>query len=298
VRPVLITGATGTLGQAFARLCGERGLAAQLTARADLDIADPAAVDAALERHQPWLVVNAAGYVRVDDAESDEERCHRDNAIGPHVLARACARDRVALVAVSSDLVFDGRKDAPYDEADRPAPLGVYGRTKHEAEQRVLDAHPAALVVRTSAFFGPWDPHNFVAHVRRELSAGRAFRAADDLTVSPTYVPDLVHACLDLAIDGEAGLWHLANTGTVTWPSSRGGSRSAHRTPSSGSCRSPPRGSGCARRVRGSRRSARRAAHTCRRSTMRSLAITRRSDEHPRHRRRRFRRQSLRARGR
>jgi dTDP-4-dehydrorhamnose reductase len=120
-------------------------------------------------------------------------------------------------VSFSSDLVFDGQKGELYEEHDEPRPLGVYGQTKHEAERRVLDAYPAALVVRTSAFFGPWDEHNFVAQSLRELAAGRTVRAAADTTVSPTYVPDLVHACLDLAIDGEAGVWHLANVGATTW---------------------------------------------------------------------------------
>lgn len=121
------------------------------------------------------------------------------------------------LTTFSSDLVFDGAQDRPYVESDEPAPLGVYGLSKAEAEQRVLDKHAGALVVRTSAFFGPWDKHNFVTLALGALERGEAFRAASDLTVSPTYVPDLVHACLDLAIDGEAGIWHLANVGSVTW---------------------------------------------------------------------------------
>lgn len=174
-------------------------------------------MSAALDRHEPWLVVNTAGYVRVDDAEQDHERCLRENAIGPATLARACARHEVSLISFSSDLVFDGRKQAPYDEHDTPSPLGVYGRSKLEAEERVLDAHPESLVVRTSAFFGPWDEHNFVTQTLRTLAEGREVRAADDTIVSPTYVPDLVHACLDLAIDGEQGLWHLANQSTTTW---------------------------------------------------------------------------------
>lgn len=217
MRPILITGASGTLGRAFTRICGDRGLAARRTSRTELDIASEDSVAAALDIHAPWLVVNAAGYVRVDDAERDRERCRRENAVGPTTLARACERAGVALVAFSSDLVFDGRKREPYEEHDQPRPLGVYGRSKYEAEQRVLDAHPAALVVRTSAFFGPWDEHNFVAQCLRELALGRTVRAAADTTVSPTYVPDLVHACLDLAIDGEAGVWHLANVGATTW---------------------------------------------------------------------------------
>lgn len=217
VQPLLVTGATGTLGRAFARLCERRGLACQVLARAELDIADPSSVARAIDRVRPWAVVNTAGYVRVDDAEHDVERCFRENTIGPHVLARECARHGLALVSFSSDLVFDGARRAPYDEDHPTAPLNVYGRSKAEAETRVLDAHPGAMVVRTSSFFGPWDEHNFVTIALRALRAGRAFAAADDLVVSPTYVPDLVNACLDLLIDGESGLWHLTNGDAVSW---------------------------------------------------------------------------------
>jgi dTDP-4-dehydrorhamnose reductase len=162
-------------------------------------------------------VINTAGYVRVDQAETDVERCMRENAIGPAILAAACARHAIHLTTFSSDLVFDGRQDQPYVESSAVAPLNVYGRSKMEAEQRVLDKHPGALVVRTSAFFGPWDKHNFVTLALQALERGDSFTAASDMTVSPTYVPDLVHACLDLAIDGEAGVWHLANVGGVSW---------------------------------------------------------------------------------
>jgi dTDP-4-dehydrorhamnose reductase len=120
-------------------------------------------------------------------------------------------------VAFSSDLVFDGARRAPYVESDRVAPLGVYGRTKAECEGRVLDVHPSALVVRTAAFFGPWDDWNFLTRTLASLAIGVPVDAADDLIVSPTYVPDLVHATLDLLIDGERGIWHLANAGEITW---------------------------------------------------------------------------------
>ena len=222
-RPVVITGATGTLGRAFARLCNVRGLSYHLLARPEMDIADAGSVEAAFARYRPWAVVNAAGYVRVDDAEREPDACHRDNAAGPAVLATACARHGVALLTFSSDLVFDGDKASPYVESDPVAPLSVYGRTKAEAEERVLHILPSALVVRTSAFFGPWDAHNFVTVTLKSLaSAPRlagapAVVAADDIVVSPTYVPDLVQACLDLLIDGECGLWHLANAGAITW---------------------------------------------------------------------------------
>ena len=216
-RVLAITGATGTLGRAFARVCAARGIAHRLLARGEMDIADAASVRAALDGVRPWAVVNAAGYVRVDEAEVEPGRCMRENADGPALLATECAARGLPLLTVSSDLVFDGSKGTPYVESDPVSAINVYGRSKAQAEARVLDAHAAALVVRTSAFFGPWDAHNFVTVALRELAAGNAFAAADDATVSPTYVPDLANACLDLLIDGEVGIWHLATPGAVTW---------------------------------------------------------------------------------
>ena len=215
--PILILGASGTLGRAFARICQKRNLHYKLLSRHDMDIANAESVERALARHRPWAVINTAGYVRVDEAENDVERCMHENAIGAAILAAACARHGIHLTTFSSDLVFDGNRDTPYLESSSVAPLNAYGRSKAEAEQRVLDAHPGTLVVRTAAFFGPWDKHNFVTLALQALERGDAFTAAGDLTVSPTYVPDLVHVCLDLAVDGEAGIWHLANAGGVTW---------------------------------------------------------------------------------
>ena len=207
----------GTLGRAFARICEQRGLEHVLLSRSDLDIADADSVDAALAKYEPWAVVNAAGYVRVDDAEYEVDLCYRENALGPQNLASFCARDRVALITFSTDLVFDGERGEPYVESNTPAPLNVYGRSKAEAECRVLERHPAALVVRTSAFFGPWDEYNYVTLVLRALRAGKPFLAATDLVVSPTYVPDLVNTVLDLLVDGASGIWHLTNNDAVTW---------------------------------------------------------------------------------
>jgi dTDP-4-dehydrorhamnose reductase len=216
-QPILITGATGTLGRAFARICERRNLAYHVLTRQEMDIADPASVEAAIVRFKPWAIINAGGYVRVDDAEGDIQRCMRENAHGPTVLALAAIRHALRFMTFSSDLVFDGTQDRPYIESDKVAPLGVYGRSKADAERRVLDSDPQALVIRTSAFFGPWDEHNFVTQALAALDAGRPFAAASDQVVSPTYVPDLVNACLDLLIDRECGLWHLTNGAALSW---------------------------------------------------------------------------------
>jgi dTDP-4-dehydrorhamnose reductase len=217
VQPILITGATGTLGSAFARMCEQRNLAYHVLTRQEMDIADPASVEAAIVRFRPWAIINAGGYVRVDDAEHEAERCMRENTHGPTVLALACIRHALRFVTFSSDLVFDGAKGAPYLESDPAAPLNVYGRSKAEAERSVLDADPQALVIRSSAFFGPWDAHNFVTRSLNAVDAGQPFAAASDEVVTPTYVPDLVNATLDLLIDRERGIWHLSNGEPVSW---------------------------------------------------------------------------------
>lgn len=216
-QPVLIAGGGGTLAEAVARLCVVRGLPYVRLPRLDLDIADPGSAAAALERYRPWAVVNAAGLARVDEAEVRSERSRRENVHGAVVLAQACAAAGLPLLGFSSHLVFDGAKAEPYRERDEARPLSVYGRTKLEAERAVLAAHPDALVVRSGALFGPWDDRNDATRAIRAVASGRFFSAACDVTVSPTYLPDLVNVALDLLMDGECGVWHLANTGAVTW---------------------------------------------------------------------------------
>ncbi|MDX9999078.1 MAG: family 1 glycosylhydrolase [Phenylobacterium sp.] len=216
-RPLLITGATGTLGKAIARACEWRGIDYVLTSRAQLDLSREEAIATAMTTYQPWAVINAAGWVRVDEAETECDGCMEANTAGALRLAWACEAEGVPFVGFSSDLVFDGRIGRPYLESDAPSPLNVYGRSKAEAESAILADCGRALMIRTAAFFSPYDPHNFAAHLLRTLRRGETFTAADDLVVSPTHVPDLVETTLDLAIDGAVGLWHLANEGAVSW---------------------------------------------------------------------------------
>ena len=216
-RTVLITGATGTLGQVFARLCHRRGLAHVLTDRSALDITDPQSIDHALDRFRPWAVINTAGFVQVPEAEHRPEDCFRINTTGPELLSGACQSRGIPFVTFSSDLVFDGQLGRSYVEDDPTSPAGVYGRSKAEAEERVLARHETALIIRTSAFFGPWDRYNFLRGTLDRLARGEDVAASDRTIVSPTYVPDLVHATLDLLLDGERGIWHLANEGSISW---------------------------------------------------------------------------------
>lgn len=215
--PLLIIGKRGTLGKAFGKICDQRALHYHLLSRDECDLADIESIRNVIRKYKPWGIVNAAGYVRVDDAEHEEEQCLRDNHFGPLNLARVCRESGVAMATFSSDLVFDGKKKQPYIETDPVNPLNVYGKSKALSEKEVLKVFEQALMIRTSAFFGPWDSFNFLHWVEESLSNGREIEVANDVWISPTYVPDLVHATLDLLIDRESGIWHLANKGEITW---------------------------------------------------------------------------------
>jgi dTDP-4-dehydrorhamnose reductase len=117
----------------------------------------------------------------------------------------------------SSDLVFDGMKQKPYIESDLVNPLNVYGKSKAESEKKVIMVNEESLIIRTSAFFGPWDQYNFLHWVETNACNQIPIPVANDAYVSPTYVPDLVHTSLDLLIDDEKGIWHLANLGVISW---------------------------------------------------------------------------------
>ncbi|MES2647566.1 MAG: family 1 glycosylhydrolase [Bacteroidota bacterium] len=216
-KPLLITGKTGTLGTAFARLCDLRGIHYILLGRDDVNLADERSIEKLILDHKPWALVNTAGFVRVDDAEMDRDNCFLANTTVPSKLAAVCKRYDVKFVTFSSDLVFNGHKKDPYLESDIVSPLNIYGQSKALAEQLVMNNNPAALIVRTSAFFGPWDKCNFIFNALNAFKNHQQIKVAADVTVSPTYVPDLVNNTLDLLIDDENGIWNLSNKGEVTW---------------------------------------------------------------------------------
>ncbi len=217
VQPLLILGKNGTLGKAFSKLCNQRNIANILLSRQNCDITDKSSVEKIIQQYKPWGIINTTGYVKVDEAETDCDNCYASNTIGVEHLAKACETTGVKLVTFSSDLVFDGRKISPYVESDQVNPLNVYGKSKARAEHFVSMQNPSALIIRTSSFFSTWDEYNFAHFTIQLLSNRQQFTVAKDVYISPTYIPDLVNATLDLMIDDESGIWHLINDGITTW---------------------------------------------------------------------------------
>ncbi len=213
---LLLLGPTGTLGSVLVRRCTHRGIDVVALGRGEVDITSAADVGRAIGASQPWAVINATGFVDVDGAESNVDTCMAVNGSGAALVAKACARVGASLVSFSSDLVFDGANSTPYLETHPVAPLNTYGRSKVELERSVQESLPSALIVRTSAFMDAWDLRTFTARVLQAASRGERIFTSSDV-ISPTYVPALADSVLDLLIDGESGVWHLANQGAVSW---------------------------------------------------------------------------------
>ncbi|GAA2020563.1 dTDP-4-dehydrorhamnose reductase [Nakamurella flavida] len=224
---LLVTGARGQLGSDLVLQASGAGLAVVAFGSADLDITDAAAVDAALGAFADGLpaggrgvVVNAAAYTAVDNAEDDSERAYRVNETGSANLARSAAARGLGLVHVSTDYVFPGDATTPY-EVDAPTgPRSVYGASKLAGEKAVLAAHPDAHVVRTAWVYGAAG-NNFVKTMARLEAARPNISVVDDQVGSPTYSADLAAGLLELATRPAGtvpgGVLHLTGGGHTTW---------------------------------------------------------------------------------
>ncbi|KQR31804.1 sugar nucleotide-binding protein [Deinococcus sp. Leaf326] len=215
-RPLLILGA-GFLARSLAQLCRERGLAYRQWPSEVLNAPWAEILGAFGEAGRPWAVVNASGYGQIDEAERRARQFFQTHVVGQTRWASACAAQGAQFLTFSSDQVFAGESGAPYTERGTPSPVNAYGRAQWQAERRVLDACPGALVVRSSGLFGVRESRDFLSEALGTLQGGGQVHLDLDHHFSPTYLPDLVHASLDLLIDGESGLWHLVNQGESTW---------------------------------------------------------------------------------
>lgn len=213
----LITGANGQLGLCLKDLLGQNG--AIYTDAADLDITDFAALEAFAEKHLFEAIINCAAYTNVDKAEDEPELARQINALGPANLARLSARLQIPLVHVSTDYVFDGTAHTPLREDDPVRPLGVYGQTKREGEEAVLQLAHTAAVVRTAWLYSPYGK-NFV---KTMLNLGREreeIRVVADQIGTPTYAPHLAQAILQLLprlVKGHKELYHFTDEGVASW---------------------------------------------------------------------------------
>lgn len=191
-----------------------------LAARADL--ADPAALLRLLDSERPGLVVNAAAYTAVDQAESEPTKARAINAHAPALLARWCANHAARLVHYSTDYVFDGRSTRPWREDDNAAPLGVYGHSKHEGEMAIAQSAAEHLILRTGWVYAARG-HNFLQTMLRLAAERDHLRVVDDQIGAPTPARWIATATAALLARWQAGAaWqsgvvHLTARGQTSW---------------------------------------------------------------------------------
>ena len=221
---VLVIGRSGQLGRSLVEAELPPSISLSAVGRPDCDVSDPASVARLIDRINPALVINAAGYTAVDRAETEEAQAFAINADGPVNVGSVCAGLGVPVIHISTDYVYDGTKASPYVESDPVGPINVYGRSKLAGEQRLAEAQPKHIILRTAWVYSPFGS-NFVKTMLRLAEDRPTLRVVADQTGNPTYAPHLADAVLTIATqilggDGSEDRWgtyHAAATGETSW---------------------------------------------------------------------------------
>ncbi len=219
---IIIIGAKGQLGQELVSQSNDFSFEILGVDLPQLDITDIAQVESTITNFQPSLVINAAGYTNVDQAETEPGLAFAVNRDGPANLAVVCARSDIPLIHISTDYVFDGQKGSPYIEADPVSPLDTYGKSKAGGENKVSLNLKKHIILRTSWLYGV-QGHNFVKTMLKLGQKKETIRVVDDQFGSPTCAADLAEVVLTLAAiiqeqpEINWGTYHYCGRGITTW---------------------------------------------------------------------------------
>ena len=219
---ILLTGAKGQVGNEIQGRSANLGLTVIPTSRATLDISDKTQIAAIFEHEDFDLIINAAAYTAVDNAESDKEAAFRVNAVGVEHLARLARQHAIPLFHVSTDYVFDGETTVAYQETAKTNPQTVYGASKLEGENRLKETLEAHIILRTSWVFGI-DGNNFVKTMLRLGEKNDELRVVADQRGNPTFAGSIANALLSLAVQYREnghlnwGTYHFSDESATTW---------------------------------------------------------------------------------
>ena len=215
----LITGGAGQLGIAVSKELDSRGLAFTALGSKDLDITDSKNVNKFITENPSDIIVNCAAWTDVDGAESNEESASKVNGRGPKNLAVAAASNGSRLIHISTDYVFSGESQKPFEIADQIDPQSAYGRTKAEGEKNVLACYPEnSYVVRTAWLYSAKDKNFAKTMTRLALNGDGEVRVVNDQIGQPTSAVDLAKQIVDLGLGvASAGIYHGTNGGQASW---------------------------------------------------------------------------------
>lgn len=214
---LLITGANGQLAKALQQ--NKLAQAWQITAcpRAEMDITEPASIDTALTKFNPSIIINTAAYTAVDKAEQETEICLRTNYSGTKYLAMACHKQKIPLIHLSTDYIFDGKKNGPYQENDASNPLNFYGKSKWLGEEAVREYCEQHIILRVSGVFSEHG-NNFFKTILRLACEKKELRIVADQITCPTYAGDIATAIFILLKKKlHWGTYHYCSTPAVSW---------------------------------------------------------------------------------
>jgi len=212
---ILVTGASGQLGQELVRLNEDR-IHLIGCGRQQLDVTNLAQCREVVSDIQPSAIIHAGAYTAVDKAETDVDEAYRVNAIGTRNLALASREQGSKLCYISTDYVFDGTSARPYNEYDNTNPQSVYGKSKRAGETMVQSLSSHYFIVRTSWVYGQYG-NNFVKTMLKLATERDSVSVVQDQTGSPTYTLDLARFLIDLLKTEAYGIYHESNAGTCTW---------------------------------------------------------------------------------
>lgn len=219
---LMIAGASGQLGSALSYLFKNAALPLFEGDLPHLDITERSSLETAMDAFAPDIIVNAAAYTQVDQAEIDVEKAFSINRDGPALLADICKERGTPLIHISTDYVFDGAKGQPYLESDPVSPIGVYGKSKEAGESEIRKRLPAHVIIRTSWLYGIHGG-NFVKTMIKLGRERESIRVVMDQKGSPTCAEDLAEAIFLVAMkiyrsEGVAwGTYHYCNAGVISW---------------------------------------------------------------------------------
>jgi dTDP-4-dehydrorhamnose reductase len=186
-----------------------------------VDVERPGEVAAMLARYRPSLVINTAAYHNVDRCETHVDRAFAVNAVAVGDMASLCAASGIALAHISTDYVFDGRANEPYDESAKPSPINVYGLSKYAGEMAIGIKTDRAFIFRCSGLYGlrgsSTKGYTFVERIRTQALAGKPLRVVDDVVTTPSYTMDMALTIRAVLEKGDFGTYHVTNSGRCTW---------------------------------------------------------------------------------
>ena len=215
----LITGGSGQLGIAVSRELDKNGIAFDAWSSKDLDITQSSNTSEAIEKLSPTVIINCAAWTDVDGAENHEIDASRVNIDGPENLAIAAKRCNSKLIHVSTDYVFSGESQTPWQIADEINPQSAYGRTKAQGESRVLATYSEnSFIVRTAWLYSPWGKNFAKTMTKLALKGTGEIRVVDDQVGQPTSASDLARQLVELGRStSPAGIFHGTNSGQASW---------------------------------------------------------------------------------